>query len=116
MRRRTVLGGVTAVLATLAVLATAGAALAGATVEVSISDYKFQPADLTVSPGTTVRWVNAERRASHSVLFLGAQGFESERMFPGESWSRRFDEPGEYPYGCGPHPEMKGVVRVVADK
>lgn len=37
-----------------------------------------------------------------------------DRMkFVGESWSRRFDRPGSYPYTCGPHPEMKGLVEVV---
>jgi plastocyanin len=33
-------------------------------------------------------------------------------MFPDESYERRFDKPGRYPYTCGPHPEMKGVVIV----
>ncbi|MCE1181317.1 MAG: hypothetical protein LWW81_03285 [Rhodocyclales bacterium] len=25
---------------------------------------------------------------------------------------RRFEQPGRYPYQCGPHPEMKGVILV----
>lgn len=81
-------------------------------VEVAIRDYKFQPAELRIKPGTTVKWTNHEKRANHSVLFLGPQGFESERMFPDESWQRTFDKPGEYPYSCGPHPEMHGKVIV----
>lgn len=85
---------------------------AGAVVEVSIHDYVFDPAELKVKPGTTVKWSNNEKRANHSVLFLGPQGFESERMFPGESYQRTFDKPGRYPYSCGPHPEMKGLVVV----
>lgn len=83
-------------------------------VEVAIRDYKFQPAELRIKPGTTVKWTNHEKRANHSVLFLGPQGFESERMFPDESWQRTFDKAGEYPYSCGPHPEMHGKV-IVAD-
>lgn len=48
---------------------------------------------------------------SHSVLF-NATGEESERFFPGERWSRKFDEPGRFEYRCGPHPEMQGVIVV----
>jgi plastocyanin len=86
--------------------------LAGDTVEVRIADYKYDPAELKVKVGTTVRWINGEKRVSHSILFLGPEGFESERIFPGESWSRTFDKPGRYPYRCGPHAEMKGAVEV----
>jgi plastocyanin len=82
------------------------------TVEVSIADYKYEPAELKIKVGTTVRWTNNEKRVSHSILFTGAGGFESDRFFPGESWERIFDEPGFYPYSCGPHPEMKGLIEV----
>lgn len=81
-------------------------------VDVQMRDYKFEPAELRIKTGTAVRWTNAEKRVSHSVLILGADGFESDRMFPGESYQRVFDKPGRYPYTCGPHPEMKGVVEV----
>ena len=37
---------------------------------------------------------------------------ELERLFPGETWQRTFEKAGTYPYSCGPHPEMKGVVVV----
>lgn len=83
-----------------------------APVEVAIRGNLFVPEQITVKPGTTVRWNNEERRTSHSVLFTGPDGFESERLLPGESWSRRFDTPGRYPYSCGPHPDMKGLVVV----
>lgn len=81
-------------------------------VEVGILDYKFVPAELKVSRGTTVKWVNHEKRTAHSVLFLGAEGFESERLFPGESFARTFDKSGSYAYRCGPHEEMKGRIEV----
>jgi plastocyanin len=81
-------------------------------VEVGIADYKFTPAELKVSRDTTVKWVNNEKRTAHSVFFLGPDGFESERLFPGESFSRTFDKPGNYPYRCGPHEEMKGRIEV----
>lgn len=88
-------------------------AQAATEVVVEIRDYRFVPERVTVKRGTVVRWLNQEKRTTHSVRFLGPQGFESERFFPGESWQRRFDQPGAYPYSCGPHPEMQGHIEVV---
>jgi len=99
----------------LAAALAAGAAAHGAdeAATVSIREMRFEPAALTVKAGATVRWVNDEKRTSHSVLFKGEGGLESERLFPGEQWQRRFDKPGRYAYICGPHPEMSGVVEVL---
>jgi plastocyanin len=80
--------------------------------EVGIEKYEFSPRELTVKSGTTVKWTNNEKRASHSILFPADGPLESDRLFPGESWQRTFAKPGTYPYTCGPHPEMKGVVTV----
>lgn len=82
------------------------------TVDVVIQNYRFQPQELQVKAGDTVKWINKEKRTSHSVVFPAEQGGESERFFPDESWQRRFDAPGRYPYHCGPHPEMTGVIIV----
>ena len=87
-------------------------ALAQQTVEVTIQDYKFAPAEVRIKAGDTVKWTNMEKRTSHSVLFPAENGLESERLFPGESWKRTFAAPGSYAYRCGPHEEMKGSVRV----
>ena len=81
-------------------------------VDVRIEGYQYQPAEVTIRAGDSVRWTNHEKRTSHSVLFPRDGGLESERMFPQESWRRRFEKPGRYDYHCGPHPEMKGVVVV----
>lgn len=89
-----------------------GAAQAAETVEVRIRDYRFAPERVVVRAGATVKWTNDEKRASHSILFT-AEKLESERLMGGESWQRRFDRPGTYPYTCEPHPEMKGVVEVL---
>lgn len=84
------------------------------TIDVVIQDYRYQPQVVRIKAGDTVKWINRERRTSHSVVFPIEQGGESERFFPDESWQRRFDAPGRYPYHCGPHPEMTGVVEVTA--
>ncbi|QDX80032.1 hypothetical protein B9N43_01435 [Denitratisoma sp. DHT3] len=102
----------TLLLATGLALTVASGLLSAAEVEVGIVDSRFDPPSVRVVAGDTVRWLNKEKRNNHSVLFHG-ENLESERMFPGESWSRRFDAPGTYPYSCGPHPEMHGEVVVV---
>ncbi len=84
----------------------------GSTVEVVIDNFRFEPAAVTIHAGDTVRWINREKRTSHSVLFPGKPSLESDRLFPDESWQRRFDTVGDFPYTCGPHPDMKGVVHV----
>ena len=97
----------------IAVLAAAaGVAQAGEVVEVRIRDYRLTPERVVVKVGTTVRWINDEKRASHSVLFP-AEKVESERLLSGDTWQRSFDRAGVYPYTCEPHPEMKGMVEVV---
>lgn len=80
--------------------------------EISIRDYKFEPATIQIKVGDAVRWTNNEKRTSHSVFFTGAASLESDRLFPGESWQRVFDKPGTYSYTCGPHPEMTGKIVV----
>ena len=84
-------------------------AMAENVVEVLIEGYKYVPAEVSIKVGDSVRWSNHEKRTSHSVVFPAEGGLESERMFPDESWQRRFDKPGRYAYHCGPHPEMEGV-------
>ncbi|WP_162888713.1 plastocyanin/azurin family copper-binding protein [Dechloromonas sp. HYN0024] len=96
----------------LCLLLLSSSALAGQEVEVRIDGYHYVPASVSISVGDRVRWVNHEKRTSHSVVFPGEAGLESERMFPDESWVRDFDTPGRYNYHCGPHPEMEGVVVV----
>ncbi len=87
-------------------------ALAEETVEVSIEKYAFTPQQVNIRVGDSVKWVNREKRTSHSIVLPIAGVPESERFFPDESWTYRFAEPGRYDYHCGPHPEMKGLVVV----
>ena len=79
---------------------------------VQVVDYRFEPSHVRIKTGDTVRWINGEKRTSHSVRFPGLGGQESERFFPGEAWSMRFEQPGQHDYHCGPHPEMKGQILV----
>ncbi len=79
--------------------------------------YIFCPAKFEVKAGVTVRWVNVDKRTSHSVWFKDAGRAESERFFPDETVEQTLDLPaGDHTYLCGPHWEdhgMKGVVTIV---
>lgn len=79
---------------------------------VTIAQHRFVPARITVKVGTTVKWINSERRTGHSVRFSGPGGFQSGIILPGQNWTHTFDKPGIYTYSCAPHPDMRGTVEV----
>ena len=110
MQRRPFFGLLAWSASAAALLAPRAQAQARALHEVVILGMQFTPAELQVQVGDTVRWINQEKRTSHSLLF-GDQP-ESERLLPGEHWERRFERAGDYPYVCGPHPDMKGRIIV----
>ncbi len=83
-----------------------------AVVEVEIIKFKFQPQEITVRAGDKVRWVNKEKRQYHNVWFEQLGEPEPDYLFPGDSYERIFEETGTFPYRCGPHPEMTGIVHV----
>lgn len=95
-----------------AAVCTGTGAFAAEAVTVEIREYRFTPAEVKVPAGSTVKWVNREKRTTHTVRFTGPDAMESDRLFPDDTWERRFDRPGRWPYECGPHPEMKGWVIV----
>lgn len=82
------------------------------TVTVDIIEFKFVPQEITVKVGDSVRWTNREKRQYHSVWFEKLGEPEPDYLFPDDSYERRFDKAGNFPYRCGPHPEMTGAVHV----
>jgi len=95
-----------------AVTTQAGEDSSGSVVIVKIKDFKFHPETITVSKGTTIRWVNEEKRQYHSVWFEQLDKEETDYFFPEEYTEKTFTKPGKYPYRCGPHEKMKGLVIV----
>ena len=79
---------------------------------VGIKDFLFTPQEITIKRGETVRWENREKRQYHSVWFEALGEEEPDYIFPDESYEREFKEAGSFPYRCGPHPRMTGVVHV----
>lgn len=79
---------------------------------------QFQPSNVTIAPGTTVRWVN-DAAIFHTVTAdSGSQpGVWSRRSLntAGETFSHTFARSGEtYTYHCEPHVNqgMRGTIRV----
>ncbi len=83
-----------------------------APVDVAIEKFKFVPQEITVTPGTTIRWTNREKRQYHNVWFEKSGEQEPDYLFPDDTYDKTFNEPGTFPYRCGPHPKMMGVVYV----
>jgi LPXTG-motif cell wall-anchored protein len=87
-------------------------AKASAASNVTISDYRFTPATVTVVEGDTVTWTN-DGPSSHSAT--ASNGEFDTGIFPkGESRSATFDTAGTFAYICTPHPNMEGTVVVEA--
>ncbi|HHB12139.1 MAG TPA: plastocyanin [Chromatiales bacterium] len=80
--------------------------------EVTIYKFQFDPREVTIPVGGKVRWVNREKRQYHSVWFEKLGEPEPDYLFPGDVYERTFDKAGDFPYRCGPHPEMTGIVHV----
>jgi plastocyanin len=71
----------------------------------------FCPQHVTVKRNAHLRWLNVDKRTSHSVWFKDAGRAESDRAFPEEFVEMIIDwPPGDYPYLCGPHWEREGMV------
>ena len=79
---------------------------------VSIMNFAFSPAALTVAAGTTVTWTNKDSDA-HTVTSQGAGGpLGSAALATGQSYSYTFTKPGTYSYLCTIHPFMTATVTV----
>lgn len=85
-------------------------ATAGENVTVRINGMRFEPANITVKPGTTVTWIH-ESRMPHTVSGQ-ADGLRSSTLYSGQKFSHTFDAAGRYDYLCDLHPSMKGSVVV----
>lgn len=86
-------------------------AVGGAVAAVSIVDYAFAPADLTVAAGTTVTWTNTDRRP-HTVKSADGAFASSATLGTGDAYAVTFEEAGTFPYVCAFHPVMTGAVTV----
>ena len=75
---------------------------------VTIKNFVFSPATLTIKAGSTVKWVNQDSVAH----IIKADLFNSPTLNNGNSYEFTFNTPGQYDYTCGIHPSMKGKIIV----
>ena len=77
---------------------------------IKIANFTFTPAGLTIKPGTTVTWENADD-IPHSVVEITAK-FRSKPLDTGDKFTMTFNDPGEVAYYCGFHSHMTGKIIV----
>ena len=71
---------------------------------VTIDNFAFAPATMTVASGTKIVWNNKDEEP-HTVMSAdGGMTFKSPAL--------TFDKPGTYKYFCSIHPHMVGTIVV----
>lgn len=73
--------------------------------------WTFDPAEVTVSAGSTVTWHNGGAQGHTVTANDGA--FDSGNVSPGADFQWKPSAAGDFAYHCEPHPWMKAVVHVV---
>jgi plastocyanin len=82
----------------------------GQTVTITIDNFAFKPAQTTVTPGTTVTWINNDD-IPHTIVET-QKSFRSKHLDTESSFSFTFMNVGDYDYFCSLHPHMTGKVIV----
>ena len=99
----------TLMMATVADMARAAPAPPAA---VQIGNFTFKAQVLTVKPGTTVTWTNADDIPHTVTSNTGA--FKSKVLDSGDKFSFTFAKAGQFGYFCSLHPHMTGTIIVKA--
>ena len=76
---------------------------------ITIDNFTFAPAELTVKVGTTVTWTNHDD-IPHAIVSAGK--FRSKTLDTDNSFSFTFTAAGDYKYFCSLHPHMTGTIKV----
>jgi plastocyanin len=83
----------------------------GAPGGVTIDNFSFTPATLTVKAGTTVTWTNKDD-IPHGIGATNNAFPKSKALDTDDSYSFSFTTPGTYQYFCYLHPKMVGSIVV----
>jgi plastocyanin len=79
---------------------------------VTIDNFTFTPAQLTVAKGTRVVWINRDD-IPHLIVSADDPGrMRSPPLDTDDQFAFTFAAPGAYRYFCSLHPHMQGVVIV----
>jgi plastocyanin len=77
---------------------------------VTIKNFAYSPADLTVSRGTTVEFSNRDT-TEHTATAGGGQ-FDTGSIGQGQTKAITLETPGTFSYVCSFHPFMHGTITV----
>ncbi len=80
---------------------------------VTIADFSFTPASITIHVGDTVTWTNHGPSAHTATADNGS--FNTGVLKKGQSASHTFTKAGTFTYICSIHPFMHGTVVVLAN-
>ncbi len=83
-----------------------------ASTSVTMGDYFFSAATVTVNVGETVTWHNSGQAPHTATADDGS--FDTGTINSGGSGSHTFNSAGTFSYICTIHPNMKGTVRVLS--
>lgn len=86
--------------------------MANETYTVVQSGRRFQPNDLAISAGDTLRFENHDEFIHQVFVDSPAMHFDSAEKAPGESLDLPFTEQGTFEVQCHIHPKMKLIVHV----
>jgi len=78
---------------------------------VTIDNFSFTPATLTVKAGTTVTWTNQDD-IPHGIGATNNAFPKSKALDTDDSYSFTFATPGTYQFFCYLHPKMVGSIVV----
>jgi len=78
---------------------------------VTIDNFSFTPATLTVKAGTTVTWTNQDD-IPHGIGSANNAFPKSKALDTDDSYSFTFTTPGTYQFFCYLHPKMVGSIVV----
>jgi plastocyanin len=79
---------------------------------VTIGNFTFKNPIVTVKPGTTVTWTNADD-IPHTVVSRDGV-FKSKVLDSGDHFAFTFAKAGQFGYFCSLHPRMTGMIIVKA--
>ena len=79
---------------------------------VTIDNFAFAPALMTVVPGTKVTWNNNDEEPHTVTSADGGATFKTPALDTNDKFSFTFDKPGTYKYFCSVHRHMVATVVV----
>lgn len=89
--------------------------IGGTTVQtknVEISDFAFNPQEITINKGDSIMWTNKDT-ASHTIVSdTGSEINSPYALTNGQTYVHTFNTVGTYDYHCSIHASMKGRVIV----